>query len=129
MTQQLGYTDGSDPQWGRDALETILVDAAPDVASPVVLDLHGACPRCRHDMTDEHWLLTIGGVAGTDRAETLDTVQELRRAGMSVSPTLPATFTVQCRCTEQHPDPHGRPALRGCGAAWPMRFELSVEEG
>lgn len=127
MAKPLKYTDEVAESWSEKALETISVSATPDANNPAILDLDGTCPRCEHHMTDSHWLITISGVSGMDRKDSIRAIESLRQAGAIRSSLLPAEFTVQCRCNESHPDPLHRPGLKGCGAEWRMRFEATED--
>jgi hypothetical protein len=127
MAKLLKYTDEVDPSWADSAIDTIGVSVAPDPLHPVVLDLEGDCPRCAHHTADEHWLITFSGVSGMDRNDAIHAVEALRNASVIREPLLPAEFTVQCKCGAPHPDPLHRSGLRGCGAVWRMRFEVSEE--
>jgi hypothetical protein len=124
MSRVLAYMDAFDPSWAARAIVTIQVSATPDRSPPVVLDLAGTCPRCDDGMTDTHWLITFSGVSTMGRDDALRAIAALRDAGVPADPLLPAEFTVQCRCDVTHHDPLQRNGLRGCGAAWRMRFEL-----
>jgi len=127
MEKKLKYTDEVDESWADKAIDTVNVSASPDAERPVVLDLEGHCPRCKHAIADSHWLLTFSGVSGMDRADTIRTFESLRDAGAIRSPLLPAEFTVRCNCREAHPDLLRRTGLSGCGAVWRMRFEASED--
>ncbi|WP_327000351.1 hypothetical protein OHA72_35155 [Dactylosporangium sp. NBC_01737] len=128
MTGTLTYTDSVDESWAARAVETISVSVTPDVDNPIVLDLSGTCPRCRDDMADSHWLIAFSGVSGMTRDDAIVAATALRDAGIVAESLLPAEFTVQCRCAVPHPDPLQRTGLRGCGAAWRMRFELTDDD-
>jgi hypothetical protein len=78
-------------------------------------------------MADEHWLIAFSGVSSMGRDDAIRAVEALRDAGAIQKPLLPAEFTVQCKCGAPHPDSLGRSGLKGCGAVWRMRFELSEE--
>jgi hypothetical protein len=122
------YTDEVDEAWADKAIDTMDVSATPDTGHPVVLDLEGECPRCGHHMVDAHWLVAFSGVSGLSREDAVRAVEAMRDAGAIRAPLLPAEFTVQCKCGQAHPDPLGRTGLKGCGAAWRMRFELGEED-
>jgi hypothetical protein len=123
MKKPLKYTDDVDESWADTALTTIRVSASPNAERPIILNLQGACPRCAHDMSDEHWLITFTGVSSMQREDAIRAIDHLRQSGAVRQPLLPAEFTVQCTCGHQHPDPLGRSGLKGCGAVWRMRVE------
>jgi hypothetical protein len=127
MAKPIKYTDEVNEAWATGAMNTIRVSAAPDPLHPVVLDLEGNCPRCAHHMADEHWLMTFSGVSGMNRIDAVRAFETLRNADVIKDPLLPAEFTVQCKCGEHHPDSLRRSGLKGCGAAWRMRFEVTEE--
>jgi hypothetical protein len=127
MKKPLKYTDDVDETWAHKAVNTISASAVPDTLRPVVLDLEGDCPRCDHHMADEHWLIAFSGVSSMDRDDAIRAVEAMRNAGAIREPLLPSEFTVQCNCRQAHPDSLGRSGLKGCGAVWRMRFELSEE--
>jgi hypothetical protein len=121
----LAYTDEVDESWAVTAVGTFQVVPSPDANRPVVLDLSGRCPRCDDAMRDTHWLIAFSGISGMSREDAVRAVDALREAGIAADPLLPAEFSVQCRCEHEHPDPLHRTGLRGCGAVWRMRFELT----
>ena len=127
MKRPLKYTDRIDESWADAAVETIRVSATPSPERPIVLNLHGQCPRCAHEITDEHWLITFTGVSSMAREDAVRTIETLRQTGAFTEPLLPAEFSVQCNCGHAHPDPLGRTGLKGCGAVWRMRFESGEE--
>ena len=124
MTKPLKYTTQIDESWADTAIDTIRVSVSPDLERPVVLNLEGHCPRCTHEIADEHWLITFTGVSSMAREDALRTIEMLRKSGALKEPVLPAEFSVKCNCAHDHPDPLRRTGLTGCGAVWRMRFEL-----
>src|SRR5262245_987778 len=105
MKKPLKFTDEVDESWADKAINTIRVSASPDAERPIVLNLDGACPRCAHEMSDEHWLITFTGVSGMPREDAIRAIDALRQTGNLREPLLPAEFSVQCSCSHSHPDP------------------------
>lgn len=123
MAEPIEYTDASNEQWSLDAVTLFNVDVVPDIQTPLLLDLNGKCPRCKDDMSAEHWLVSFSGVTDLSRDEAVQALRALYDQGIIKDPPLPAEFALKCVCQMKHPDPFGRSSLIGCGAFWNMRFE------
>ena len=124
MAKNLAYTDEVDEAWAKQALTLFtFAGSPPGSPNPVVLDIDGHCPRCTHAMEDTVWLVVISGLTAMSRSDKLSALRSLDELGALTDKTLPAEFTVPCRCTEPHPDVLKRPGLTGCGARWVMRCE------
>ncbi|GGM70364.1 hypothetical protein GCM10012275_45950 [Longimycelium tulufanense] len=94
----LPYSSTSDPRFRDRFLDGARFHLLPDPATPEIVTVNGACPRCGHPLSHTFELYEPDDYGPEGGEEPIEIV-------------------LQCMCPDEHP---GRPANRstGCGAGW-----------